>query len=314
MTTPVKTAMTTFGNDLLLQTAVATCFNTVTLSSRTGIQSLPEGMGGIGRHGVEAGQNAMDNLVNAGRILFAIPMIVFGIQYIAFGKYAGGLPPVPPWAPGGAPGAYLVGIVLTAAGLSMVTKKYARLSALAIGMLFLLCVLFLQLLHFNDVLHNGNDRTRALEPLALSAAAFALAALLPRDTPSWSGSRDDQLIWFGRMVFGISMVIFGAQHFMYAQFLATLVMAWLPAHLFWIYFTGVSMVAAGVSMATNIQGRLAGMLLGLMFFLWVLLLHAPRVFAHFHNQDELTSLFVALAFCGSSLIFAGAASAAASKT
>jgi uncharacterized membrane protein len=251
----------------------------------------------------------MENLIELGRVLFAIPMVVFGFQYIGLGKYQGGLPPVPPWAPGGTEGAYLVGIVLIAFGVSIMSRKYARLSALVIGVLFLLCVLVLHLPHFSAVLHNGNDRTRALEPLALSGAAFAFAAILPTGGSSTGGSSaDGQLILFGRLLFGLSMVVFGAQHFMYASFLATLVMAWLPAHLFWIYLTGTAMVAAGLAITTAIQARLAGILLGVMFLLWVLLLHAPRVFAAIHNQDEWTSLFVALAFSGSSFIFAAALS------
>ena len=251
----------------------------------------------------------MENLVKLGRILFAIPLLVFGIQYIELGKYQGGLPPVPPWAPGGAVGPYLIGLVLLAAGISIISGKYARLSALVIGVLFLLCVVFLHLPHFNDVLHNGNDRTRALEPLALSGAAFALAAILPMGGVSTGDlSTNNKLILFGRLLFGLSMIVFGAQHFLYASFLATLVMAWLPAHLFWIYLTGTAMVAAGLAITTAIQARLAGMLLGVMFLLWVLLLHTPRVFAAIHNQDELTSLFVALAFSGSSFIFAAALS------
>jgi uncharacterized membrane protein YphA (DoxX/SURF4 family) len=251
----------------------------------------------------------MENLIKLGRIFFAIPMVVFGFQYIGLGKYQGGLPPVPPWAPGGAVGAYLVGLVLIASGVCILSRKYARLSALVIGVLFLLCVLILHLPHFSAVLHNGNDRTRALEPLALSGAAFALAAILPTGGSSPGGSSaDGQPILFGRLLFGLSMMVFGAQHFMYASFLATLVMAWLPAHLFWIYLTGTAMVAAGLAITTAIQARLAGILLGVMFLLWVLLLHAPRVFAAIHNQDELTSLFVALAFSGSSFIFAAALS------
>ncbi len=250
----------------------------------------------------------MENILKVGRIFFAVPMVVFGIQYITNGSYAGGLPPVPPWAPGGAVGAYLVGIVLIATGLSIAINKYARLSALVIGVFFLFCVLFLQFLHFSDVLHSGNERTRAFEPLALSAAAFVLAALLPVEGLAAIGtSANDKLILFGRLVFGFSMVIFGIQHFMYAQFLATLVMAWLPWHLFWIYLTGISMVAAGLAIGTAVQARPAGAMLGLMFLLWVLLLHLPRVLAHIHNRDELTSLFVALAFSGASFIFAGVA-------
>jgi hypothetical protein len=45
-----------------------------------------------------------------------------------------------------------------------------------------------------------------------------------------------------------------------------------------------------------------------MFFLWTVLLHAPRVFAHINNKDELASLFVALAMSGGSFIVAGAVS------
>jgi uncharacterized membrane protein YphA (DoxX/SURF4 family) len=252
----------------------------------------------------------MENLVKIGRILFAIPLVVFGIQYIALGKYQGGLPPVPPWAPGGAVGAYLIGLVLLAAGISIISGKYARLSVLVIGVLFLLCVVFLHLpYHFSSILHNGNDRTRALEPLALSGAAFALAAILPKGGVSTGDlSANSKPIMFGQLLFGLSMIVFGAQHFMYASFLATLVMAWLPGHLFWIYLTGTAMVAAGLAITTAIQARLAGSLLGIMFLLWVLLLHTPRVFAAIHNQDELTSLFVAMAFSGSSFIFAAALS------
>jgi len=264
-------------------------------------------MGVIGHPGAQAGQTTMENLIKLGRIFFAIPMVVFGIQYIARGSYAGGLPPVPPWAPGGAVGAYLVGAVLIAAGVGVAAKRQGRLSALVIGALFLLCVIFLQMLHASDVLHDGVARTRAFEPLALSGAAFALAAMLPIEGSGAAGSGNgDKLILFGQLLFGISMIIFGVQHFMYATFLVTLVMAWLPGHLFWIYFTGASMVAAGLAIATGIQSRLAGTMLGVMFLLWVLLLHAPRVFTQTHNQDELTSLFVALAFSGSSFIFAAA--------
>ncbi|MGB8475574.1 MAG: hypothetical protein WCE61_15940 [Candidatus Acidiferrum sp.] len=51
----------------------------------------------------------------------------------------------------------------------------------------------------------------------------------------------------GLYLFAGSMVIFGIQHFMYAGLLATLVTAWIPWHLFWIYFTGAGFIAAGVT-------------------------------------------------------------------
>jgi hypothetical protein len=50
---------------------------------------------------------------------------------------------------------------------------------------------------------------------------------------------------------------------------------------------------------------MAAMLLGTMFLLWVVLLHAPRVAGAIRNGDEVTSLFVAVAMCGLSFALAG---------
>src|SRR5438445_10855342 len=45
--------------------------------------------------------------------------------------------------------------------------------------------------------------------------------------------------------------------------------------------------------------------LGTMFFLWVVLLHIPRVAGAIRNGNEVTSLFVAVAMCGLSFVLAG---------
>jgi uncharacterized membrane protein YphA (DoxX/SURF4 family) len=104
------------------------------------------------------------------------------------------------------------------------------------------------------------------------------------------------------------MIVFGAQHFMYAAFIATLIPAWIPVHLFWVYLTGTGMIVAGLSIATGILAPLASIGLGIMFLLWFLLLHTPRVVAHPRNGDEWTSAFVALAVSGGSFLLASYAS------
>lgn len=251
------------------------------------------------------------NLTTLGRWFFAIGMAVFGVQYIGYGRFVRGLPPVPPWTPGGAVGAYVVGVLLVAASVSIAIKKKARLSATVVGALFLLCVVFLHMLRASAVLHNGDTRTGAFEALAMSGAAFVLAGVLPLEGvgSSWWDIGTDKLVLLGRLLFAVSMVIFGAQHFMYAAYIATLIPAWIPGPLFWTYFTGVGFIAAGLAIAAfGVLGRLGAGLLGLMFLLWVVLLHAPRVIAKPHNGDELTSLFVALALCGGSFVVAGAVS------
>jgi len=241
-----------------------------------------------------------------GRVLFAIGIAAFGVQYLLHGSYLGGLPPVPPWAPGGTIGAYLIGVFLIVAAVAIAAQWNARLFAALLGTLFLVCVVFLHLQHFSDVLHKGNDRTRALEPLALAAAAIVLAGTYPFNPAKSSALHTvtEIAIKAARFVFAFTLIIFGWQHFEYAAYLATLVPAWLPGHLLWIYSTGAGFIAAGASIALKFLGRLAATLLGLMFFLWVVILHAPRVYASLHNPDEWSSLFVALAMAGASFLVA----------
>ena len=181
----------------------------------------------------------MDNLAKPGRILFAIPILVFGIQYFIYGQFQGGLPPVPPWAPGGPVLAYLTGAILIVAGASIAINIQARLSATVLGIFFVACVAALHTMKLSSVIHNGNDRTRAVEALALGAAAWILAGTLPAVSRMFQGweTLTDHLAKVGLYLFAISLVIFGAQHFRYAQFIATLIPAWIPGHLFWVYFT-----------------------------------------------------------------------------
>jgi uncharacterized membrane protein len=245
-----------------------------------------------------------------GRVLFGIPFVAFGVQYLIYGRFAGGLPPAPPWTPGAPATAYLFGALMLAAGASIAVNAKARESATLLGILLFVCVLMMFIATPSAVLHDGTARTRALEPMALSGAAWVLAGSLPADRSNlqaWDAAATDKLATIGRYIFGLATVVFGIQHFMYGQFVAMLVPSWLPWHLFWTYFFGVALIAAGISIVTNVQARLAATLLAGMFLLWVVVLHAPRVAASPHNGDEWSSLFVAIAMCGSCLIIAAAA-------
>jgi hypothetical protein len=156
-------------------------------------------------------------------------------------------------------------------------------------------------------LHDPGPWTVLFEILAMVGGAWVLAASFPaegRGSLPWNS-----IVWrladVGRFLIAISLVVFAVQHFMYARFVATLIPAWIPARLFWAYFTGIAFVAAAVSIATKKMLGIAAMLLGTMFLLWVVLLHAPRVAGAIRNGNEVTSLFVALAMCGLSFVLAG---------
>jgi uncharacterized membrane protein len=113
--------------------------------------------------------------------------------------------------------------------------------------------------------------------------------------------------FLGRILVSISLVVFGVQHFIYGGFVATLVPAFMPGRLFWAYFVGVAFVAAASGILTKMLARPAATMLGVMFFLFVLLLHIPRIIGKSSDGNEWTSGFVALAMCGGAWILASAA-------
>jgi uncharacterized membrane protein len=253
----------------------------------------------------------VNTLLDFGRVCLAIPIAVFGIQYLIFGQFRPGIPPVPPWTPGGSVLAYPMGALLIILSLGLTTKRYARLSAVLTGAVFLFCVVVLHSKHLSEVIHKGNERTGAFEPLAFAAGAWVLAGLLP-PTDSAFRLRENlttMLAKIGLYLFAFSMLIFGIQHFMYAAFIATLITPWIPFKLFWTYFTGLGMIAVALAIVTGIYARLACLILAAMFFLWVLVLHAPLVATHLDNYAQWASLFVAQGMGGSSLIVAAATQA-----
>jgi uncharacterized membrane protein len=118
----------------------------------------------------------------------------------------------------------------------------------------------------------------------------------------------------GRVFVAISLVVFGVQHFIYGGFVATLVPAFMPGRLFWAYFVGVAFFAAAAGILYKMLARPAATMLGVMFFLFVVLLHTPRIIGNSSNGNEWTSGFVALGMCGGAWILASAAPLHESET
>jgi uncharacterized membrane protein len=243
----------------------------------------------------------MGGLLGFGRWLFAIAIVLFGVEFFILATSMSGPLPGPPWARGGVSPAWLACAGFILCGVSLAVGRMARWTAMLLGM----AVLAFALVHWAPALvahlHDPGPWTVVFELLAISGGAFVLAAGLSSSLLGAWG-------WVaaaGRYMVAVSLVVFAVQHFMYARFVAGLVTPWIPWHLFWAYFTGAAFVAAALSFVAGKMVRLAAGLLGLMFLSWVLVLHAPRVAASPRNGDEVTSLLVALAMGGVSFILAG---------
>ena len=247
----------------------------------------------------------MDGLLRAGRWIFALAMVLFGVEFFIFASSIGGPLPGPPWVRGGISSAWFACAGFILCGIGIAVGRTARWAAMLLATAVLLFALIRWVPDLVAHLHNPGPWTVAFELLAIGGGAFVLAgsSSSSRDE-AWSGILS-ALAVVGRYLVAVSLVVFAVQHFMYARFVAGLVTPWIPWHLFWAYFTGAAFLATALSLAAGKMMRLSGGLLGLMFLLWVLVLHAPRVAAAPRNGDEVTSLLVALAMGGVSWIVAG---------
>jgi uncharacterized membrane protein YphA (DoxX/SURF4 family) len=118
----------------------------------------------------------------------------------------------------------------------------------------------------------------------------------------WQKARGlDKLILFGPVFYAAPLAAFGTEHFTLTAVIASIVPSWIPWHLFWAYFVGACFIAAGLSLATGIQARLAASLLALNFFLFVVLMDVPGWLQNPRDRFGLTLALRELSFSGGPL-------------
>lgn len=134
--------------------------------------------------------------------------------------------------------------------------------------------------------------------------AIGLAVILIR--ADWQKARGfDKLILFGPLFYAAPIAAFGTEHFTLTKDIASLVPRWIPWHLFWAYLVGACFIAAGLSLVTRMQARLAASLLALTFFLFVVLMDVPAWIQQPQSRIALTLALRELSFSGGALALAG---------
>lgn len=111
----------------------------------------------------------------------------------------------------------------------------------------------------------------------------------------------------GRVFVPVGLAMFGAEHLSAPKVLAQLVPKWMPGHLFWAYFVGFALFAAATSIALNRYARLAASLLGLMFVLFVVMIHLPNAVANPGNRILWAVAVREISFACGVLLFANRA-------
>lgn len=113
----------------------------------------------------------------------------------------------------------------------------------------------------------------------------------------------DKLTTVGRVIYAVPFAIFGMMHLMKASDMSGMVPSFVPGGVFWVYLTGLALLAATVSIITKKQIVLASILLGSLLFIFVLTIHLPALIGG--NQMAMSSVLKDISLGGAALYIAG---------
>ncbi|MEO9802082.1 MAG: DoxX family protein [Reichenbachiella sp.] len=108
----------------------------------------------------------------------------------------------------------------------------------------------------------------------------------------------------GKYMYAVPMAIFGLFHFMSGNEMAGMVPSFIPGGVFWVYLTGLALVAAAIAIIIGKKAKLATQLLGLMLLLFALLIHLVAVM-NGDMQMGMSSLLKDMALAGGAWYMSG---------
>jgi uncharacterized membrane protein len=253
----------------------------------------------------------MTRLVPIGRSLFAVALIGLGTEHFLFRDFVTGRAPAwPASIPGGAIWAYLTGVAFVLTGAAILLRRRARPAALAAaGLVFLWALLRHIPVVVAAPLLSG-QWTGAGKALTFVGGLLAVAGTLPKleaHRPTrllGIANLEREPVLVGRVCLGLFLLLTGIQHFLFTEFVASLIPVWFPGDaVFWTYFAGVALISGGLGLLVPRTARLAAFLSGCMVFSWFWIVHLPRTFL---GVSDSIAVFEALAVSGIAFVLAGA--------
>lgn len=115
----------------------------------------------------------MKNITAIGRILYALPFALFGINHLIMKDYYLGM--LTSFIPLGAYTIIITGILLIAASISIITKKYVKQATI---MLAALLFIFIITIHIPHLFSDSSDKTSVLIALLKDISLMGGSILL----------------------------------------------------------------------------------------------------------------------------------------
>lgn len=247
-----------------------------------------------------------DKLILLGPLFYAAPLAAFGTEHFTVTKSM--IPMVPAWIPWHEFWIYFVGSCFIAAGLSLVTKIQARLSASLVALTFFL---FVVLMDAPGWAHNPGNRfaaALALRELSFSGGALALAASL---TEQGRERVKHILATVARYFIAIPVLFYSFEQFMHGHHvpgipLKMVTPGWVFGHAIWTYVVAVVYAVAGILLLVGKKTRAAAISLGLTVLFVELVVYLPIGVVERTNFTGFNYAADTLMYCGAVLLLASA--------
>jgi len=146
----------------------------------------------------------------------------------------------------------------------------------------------------------------ALSTCLAGLALLVIGAMAARADIERAGGFD-KVVALCNLCFAAPLAVFGAEHLSAAQGISQIVPKFMPWPLFWTYLVGFALLAGSLSIATKIQVFWAGLLFGIMMFLFVAMMDLPGTLGDTHNRISWVLMCRELSFGAGGWMLAAAA-------
>lgn len=220
--------------------------------------------------------------MNIGIYAYALAAIAAGIVDLVWGRLDPAHQPLQAWGdnvPGQTIITYALAVALVIGGAAMILTRTRRIGAIVLAAAYVATAIFWlprfytapQFLGHSPVVYLGILSGVCQE---LFVAAAALVVLM--------GSRPSPLL---RWIFGISSACFGVVHLTGIAANTSYVPGWMPfGQPFWVVFTGVAFILAGIAIVSGVLDVLAARLLALMWLIFSACTLLPGLAANPHSE------------------------------
>lgn len=190
--------------------------------------------------------------------VYGLGVMALGVLCLVFREFDPGQS-VPKGFPGYAVLACVAGAFMVVAGAAVEWRRSAAWGAAALTAYY---TLFVVILMNGRLLLAHCAEYGTYEGLSMQVAIAAGGLIVFGANANIDVALATRLTRLGQLAIGACSLVWGGAHFVYMNLTAPLVPKWLPpTQEFWGYATGTCFIAAGISILTGVQARLAAILL-----------------------------------------------------